>query len=285
MYLGFNDAKKINECLNFLERIGCLDLQIFGDGSRDTIFRLEAVAEGLPTSEIEQNIDVILHATSGVESAIERWRGDDDNELLDEFANREHYGSMFHFDFTTHVVRYAYFDAGYTLRRNTDRHVWGMNDGKLFEELFPKFAFDADDLNQTDFFLDTRTWPLSDIEWLASFSTEFDPAAPKPQNTLPYLFDASKLLYTYCHTKGGVNPRIRDMVASIDKFVGPKKYETDETKSLHHVYIDYVNKSLSYERRYYAPWSKEFKSGSLDFEHLADLADRVTRESAISRLS
>lgn len=277
----FNDTEKIASSLDSLSKAGYLALQL-GGNARNQILDLKTIANGQNDQDVTQYLSVINSAIDAVQTVLERRGGNEEDEIREEFQDCQYLECMFHFDFTRQKVDFTFFEKGFS-HRTGDERVWDLDDGKLFAELFVKYPFDTDDHDQRDFFLDTRRWPLANIDWKFPYPDNL--ALPFQADIVPFVPNVNRFFNLYCPPVGDVNPRINEMIDSIDKLMGQAVLLDGETNASCHVQIDYSKRTIKFERKFYSPRSWEVKSGSLSFADFGKLADSLTREECIAELS
>jgi len=277
----FNDAVKISKCLESLSNAGYLALQMDESGISNQLLDLKTIANGLANCDVSIHISVIGKAMAEVESVLLHRGGNEEDEYREEFQNSQYLNCMFHFDFTKLNIEYMFFEKGFS-RRTGDQRVWNLDDGKLFAEIFVNHPFDTDDHDQLDFFLDTRRWPLANIDWKFPYPDNL--ALPLQADTLPFAPNENHFFNDFCPRVNDVNPRINTMIDSIDKTVGQRVLLDGETNTMCHVVIDYSARTLKFERLFYRPCSWEVKSGSLSFLDFGKLADSLTRGECLADL-
>ena len=74
------------------------------------------------------------------------------------------------------------------------------------------------------------------------------------------------------YADGAGNPRMDAMIDSIDRTVGQRHLRVGETKASCFVEIDCRKKTINFERRFYTPFNRIFRTGSLPFDSFALMA-------------
>ena len=276
----FNDTAKIDISFDSLASAGCLALQ-FGGNRCNHLFDIKSIANGRDNQDTSKYISVIALAIDSVQTVLEHRGGNEEDELREEFQGGQYLECMFHFDFVLKKVGFTFYENGF-IRRIGDERVWNLDDGQLFSELQVKYPFDTDGHDQQDFFLDTRRWPLANIDWVFPYPDEL--MLPLQSDILPFVPNQNIFFNQYFRQKVDVNPRINTMIDSIDKMIGQRVLLAGETNASCHVQIDYSMRTIKFERTFYAPRSWEIKSGSLSFTNFGKLADSLTREECIVEL-
>lgn len=240
--------------LDQFSKLGYLAIQIKDDLISNHLIRLDRDVSIFKDQGISEHTSTLIEVAKLVKTDLAE-SGESGNCLDSDCSEHNNFGSMFHFDFIKRVIHYLFYDKGFS-RRVADKRVWNLDDGELFKEISQKYPFDADGLDQRDFFYENRL--------------KYEGPPWDHRSSLNVRLEAERRSYS-----GGYGTdRLDGMIDSIDRTIGQKPLQDGETNSTCFVAIDYTARIIEFERRFYTPVNRTFRSGSLTFDSFVFMAYR-----------